>query len=319
MNNLLIGAAVLAVVAFLEGVYYTFVFIKERHKEDLRRRLQALGTSDAGSHSLLRRGRLAASPFLDGLLSGVPVLQRLATLIEQSQQGGTVASLLTLSAGAAVIGGAGGAFLRGPALGVLLFAAGAVGPTLRLYIIRERRSAKLSQQLPAALDMMARSLRAGHTLPSAFRLVATEMAAPINLEFARAYEEQNLGVSFERAVLQMTARAPSNRDLKIFAVSVIVQKETGGNLVEILEKLAETIRGRYQFYGKVAALAAEGRLSGLVLGGLPGATAMILMVTRPDYLVTLVSTPLGRMILGYGVTSWLVGMLWLRQMAKVEL
>ena len=145
------------------------------------------------------------------------------------------------------------------------------------------------------------------------------MPGPINFEFARACEHLNLGASFDHAVQEMTARIPRNNDLKIFAVSVVVQRETGGNLVELLEKLAQTIRGRFQFYGKVTALTAEGRLSGLVLGGVPIITATFLSVLNPDYISQLVTEPLGRMILAYVVVSWLIGLTWLRQMGKVEI
>jgi tight adherence protein B len=319
MNNLLIGAAVLAVVAFIEGLYYAVSFVSERHDEDLRRRLRALGGRDEAGHSLLRPGRLALNPTLDALLGGVPALQRLATLIEQAQLGGTVASLLGMSLLAALAGAVVGLVLGAPLLAILLAVAGAAVPTMRLYVVRERRSRKLSQQLPNGLDMMARSLRAGHTLPGAFQLVATEMPAPINIEFARAYEAQNLGASFERAVLQMTARTPSNRDLRIFAVSVIIQKETGGNLVEILEQLAETIRSRFRFYGKLSVLAAEGRLAGIVLGALPVVTGLGLLALKPDYVTGLVTTPIGRIFFGYAIVTWLFGLLWLQRMGKVEL
>jgi tight adherence protein B len=319
MNNLLMGAAALAVVALFEGLYYALAFLSERKKEDLRRRLHALGGTERDRLSVLRAGRLSSNPTLDGVLASFPALERLGALIDEAQVGGTVAGLLAFSTAAALIGGVAGLFLRGPAIGALLFCVGAAAPTARLYLARESRSRKLSQQLPSALDMMARSLRAGHALTSAFKLVATEMPGPINLEFARAYEEQNLGLSFEHAVLQMTVRAHNNRDMKIFAVSVIVQKETGGNLVEILEKLAETIRSRYQFYGKLAALSAEGKLSGIVLGGLPIVIALMLMAVNHDYLLPLVTSPMGRAIVGYAIISWVFGLIWLRQMGKVEL
>ena len=319
MNNLLIGAAALAVVALFEGLYYALTFLSERRREDLRRRLRTLGGTDQGRLSVLRAGRLASNATLDGVLAGIPALQRLGTLIDEAQVGGTVAGLLAVSTAAALIGGFAGLVLRGPAMGALFFGVGAAAPTVRLYLARQSRSRKISEQLPSALDMMARSLRAGHALTSAFKLVATEMPGPINFEFARAHEEQNLGMSFEHAVLQMTARAHKNRDIKIFAVSVIVQKETGGNLVEILEKLAETIRGRYQFYGKLSALSAEGKLSGLVLGALPIVIALMLMMVNHDYLLPLVNSPMGRVIVGYAITSWVFGLIWLRQMGKVEL
>jgi tight adherence protein B len=319
MKHLLIGVVALAVVALVEGIVHTINFFSERRREELRRRLQALGDGGGGGPSLLRRGRVSAIPFFDDLLRGIPLLERLETLLDQTQSGSTVVRLLVVSAVAAVAGGFVGLATRTPVLGVLLVAAGALGPTLRLYSLRERRSRKISEQLPSALDMMARSLRAGHALTSAFKLVATEMPSPINLEFARAYEEQNLGMSFERAVVQMTSRAPGNRDLKIFAVSVIVQKETGGNLVEILEKIADTIRQRYQFYGKLAALSAEGMISGVVLGVLPVATGLLMAIVNPSYSGILFSTQQGRFFLTYAVLSWMVGLIWLRQMGKVEL
>ena len=117
---------------------------------------------------------------------------------------------------------------------------------------RGQRSRRLSEQLPDALEMMARSLRAGHALSSAFKMVATEMPTPVSIEFGRAFEAQELGMPFEKAVGDMTRRAPDNQDLKIFALSVIVQKETGGNLVEIIEKIADTVRNRVQVPGQAA-------------------------------------------------------------------
>jgi tight adherence protein B len=319
MKQFLIGLGALAVVALLEGLFHTLGFFAERRREELRRRLQTLGAGEAGGLSLLRQGKLASLPFLDDLLRGVPILERLETLLDQAQLTITVAQLITYSALAAAAGGLLG-FLAARMMGALALAMlGALAPLLVVSSIRSKRARKLSEQLPDALDMMARSLQAGHALTSAFKLVASEMPSPIAVEFGRAFEEQNLGVSFERAVLQMTARAPQNPDLKIFAVSVIVQKETGGNLVEILEKIAETIRARYRFQGKVRGLTAEGRVSGLVLGILPIGTALLMSIINPKYLAPLVASPLGRNILLYAVISWIVGLFWLRQMAKVDL
>jgi len=318
MNNILIGAAALAMVALVEGLYYGLKFLSERQREDLERRLQAVGSGSEAWPTLLRAGRLSSNPVLGGLLEGMPLLDRMAALLEQAQVGGTVATQLLFSALLALAGAAAGLALRSPVMGALLFVVGGAIPTLRLFVARTRRSRKMSEQLPSALDMMARSLRAGHSLNSAFKLVAVEMPGPINLEFARAYEEQNLGVSFYRAVEQMTKRVPGNSDLNIFAVSVVVQKETGGNLVEMLEKLADTIRARYQFYGKLAALTAESQMSGYVLGALPIATALFLMFVNFQYVAVLVTNPMGRVILTYTMISWFVGLVWLRQMGKVE-
>jgi tight adherence protein B len=182
-----------------------------------------------------------------------PATARVEALLEQAEVRITVARLLAISGIALLVGGLLGLLSNiGILMSLVLGPLGAILPFGYVAFMRRRRSNKLSEQLPDALDMMARSLRAGHALASSFKLVSSEMPSPINTEFARAFEEQNLGMPFERAVAQMTKRAPANRDLKIFAVSVIVQKETGGNLVEIIEKIAETIRARYRFYGKLA-------------------------------------------------------------------
>jgi tight adherence protein B len=207
----------------------------------------------------------------------------------------------------------------GPLLSLVLVPIGVVAPFMLVLFARERRSKKLSEQLPDALDMMARSLRAGHALASSFKMVANEMPQPINVEFARAFEEQNLGMPFDRAVAQMTKRAPGNRDLKIFAVSVIVQKETGGNLVEIIEKIADTIRARYRFFGRLQTLTAEGRMSSYILGALPIMTGLFIGFTNLPYVSLLFSEKLGNMILIYAFVSWLVGFLWMNRMAKVTL
>ena len=319
MKNVLIALGALAVVALVEGLFHTLRFFSERKKEELRRRLQAVGAGESAGLSLLRKGKMSGVPFVDDLLRGMPVLERLELLLDQAQVAMTVAQLITYSVLAALAGGTVAVLFLGPMMAVPLLLVGLMIPTFVVYGIRESRSRKLSEQLPDALDMMARSLKAGHALSSAFKLVASEMPTPVNVEFGRAFEEQNLGMSFEKAVLQMTARAPSNQDLKIFAVSVIVQKETGGNLVEILEKIAETIRARYRFYGKLDALTAEGKVSGIVLAALPIVTSLVLLYLNPAYMTQLFTTEFGQKCLIYGAISWFVGIIWLRQMAKVDL
>lgn len=317
MTNLFIGVAAIAVVALFEGLYYAFAFISQKRHEDLQRRLRPGGGDDPQA-SLLRSRRLAANPLLESFLDGLPFVDSLVNLLDQAQVDGTVARQLGFSAFFALAGGVGGVLLGSLPAAVIFFFLGGSLPTMRLLMARSRCNRLISEQLPHALDMMARSLRAGHALPNAFKLVAAEMPGPINFEFARAAEQLNLGASFDHAVQEMTARVPRNSDLKIFAVSVLVQRETGGNLVEILEKLAQTIRGRFQFYGKVSALTAEGRLSGIVLGGVPIVTAAVLSFLNPAYISQLVTEPLGRLILAYVISSWAFGIFWLRQMGKVE-
>lgn len=318
MKEILIGLAAVAVVALLEGLGHTLRFFQDKQGEELRRRLQSLGGVESAGITLLRQGKLAANSFIDSILRGIPLAERLELLIEQAQVDITVARLMTYSLVAGVFGTALGILMLGPALAPMMSAIGLVTPVFVVYVLRQQRSTKLSEQLPDALDMMSRSLRAGHALPSSFKLVATEMPAPVSIEFGRAFEEQNLGLPFERAVVQMTRRAPTNGDLKLFAVSVIIQKETGGNLVEIIEKIAETIRSRYRFYGKLKALTAEARVSAWVIGALPFVAGMATFVVNPEYMSQLFTKPMGKMFLAYSVCSWAFGVFLLRKTAQVD-
>jgi tight adherence protein B len=318
VKQVLFGLAAVAVVALIEGLFHTYRFFEDKQGEELRRRLRSLGGTESAGLSLLRQGRLAANGAIDALLRGIPLAERLELLIEQAQVDITVARLMTFSCVGGVFGAALGVLLSGLAAAPLLGAVGFLAPVGVVWMIRGQRSLKLSEQLPDALDMMARSLRAGHALPSAFKLVASEMPPPVSIDFGRAFEEQNLGIPFERAVAQMTRRAPTNRDLKIFAVSVIIQKETGGNLVEIIEKIAETIRARYRFYGRLRALTAEGRLSAVVIGVLPFLAGLAATLLNREYMRGLYEKPMGRLFLIHAVVSWVVGVLWLRSMARVE-
>lgn len=318
MRTILIVVVSFAAIVLAEAVVSTARFISDRRAEELRRRLQSLGGGTQVELGLLREGKLSRNRVLDDLLRGWSLSRHLDELLEQAEMGITVGRLLGYSALCAIVAFAIGLLIgAGPILALCFVPVGLPVPYAFVLMARERRSRKLTEQLPDALDMMARSLRAGHALGSAFKMVAGEMAPPISVEFARAFEEQNLGLPFEKAVAQMTKRAPSNRDLKIFAVSVIVQKETGGNLVEIIEKIAETVRQRYRFYGKLNTLTAEGRMSSYILGALPILTSLFIAAVNGPYARLLVTEKLGNMILGYAIVSWLFGFLWMRRMAKV--
>jgi tight adherence protein B len=320
MRELLALLAALTFVALLEGVRQLLRYSAEKKKDELRRRLRAIADPTASDEPLLRAGRIARNPALAAFLRKLPTTPRLERLVEQADSQFTVAQITAWS----VLASAGGFVLAswmqlGSGLGAI-FAVGALGlPTLFLLVAREHRSQRLSEQLPEALDMMARSLRAGHAFTSAFEVVASEMPEPVAVEFARAFESQRLGLPVEQAIVQMTERAPGNRDIKLFAVSAVIQKETGGNLAEILGGIAETIRARYRFYGKLRALTAEGRASGLILGSLPIIMAILLRIANPSYMSRLVTDPLGHMFVLFAVLSWGFGVIWLYRLTKVDL
>jgi len=321
MKFILIGVVGLTAVVLLEALVYTLRFLADRRKDELKRRLSALGSGVGGAQTMgvLRMGKLAVNPAIDAMLRSLKVSARLEGLLEQTELEITVAQLLAyMGIGAmvglalAILGSGGLTFVVLPLLFGLM-------PLFFVMWKRNQRTTKLSQQLPDALEMMARSLRAGHALSSSFKMVATEMPTPVSIEFARAFEAQELGMPFEKAVADMTRRAPDNQDLKIFALSVIVQKETGGNLVEIIEKIADTVRGREKFQGKLRGLTAEGRMSSYILGALPFVSLLFMVVGNREYLMPMFEERVGHFVLGYGIFSWTIGFLWMRKMIKVKM
>jgi tight adherence protein B len=154
------------------------------------------------------------------------------------------------------------------------------------------RLKKFASQLPDALELVARALRAGHSLGAGMHVVAEEMPSPIAEEFGRVYEEQNLGIPIEDALRTMCERVP-NLDLRFFVTSVAIQRQTGGDLAEILDKIGYVIRERYRILGQVKALTAEGRLSGIVLIALPFGLFLMMLHIKPDYISLLWTDPLG--------------------------
>ncbi len=318
MRTVVIIVLSIALVAGLEAAYYGVRFVLRRKSEELRRRLQAVGKGE--DNTLLRKGRFAANPALDSWLRTIALARRAERLLESADSRLDVARLCAYSCAIAAAALGVSIALRFAFLPMLVLVAVAVAlPTLLLTVTADRRGRKLSEQLPEALDMMSRSLRAGHATSVAFQMVATEMPEPVSVEFGRAFEEQRLGLPLEQAIVHMTERAPKNRDLKIFAVSVVIQKETGGNLAELLSGLAETIRARYRFQGKLRALTAEGRASGVALALIPVAFVVALQVLNPTYFQPLVEQPVGHTIILYTILAWVGGLVWLHRLTKVDL
>jgi tight adherence protein B len=318
-TNVVIIVTAVAVLLAAEAIYYLALYLGQRQRVELHRRLRFIADPGATA-SLLRERRISRIPAIDRLLRPIPAARRLEKLLLQTDLTWTVATVIALSV---LFAGGLTALLmlvlqKNPLLGLIGVPLGLAVPPLLVYNARARRSQKLSEQLPDALDMMVRSLRAGHGISSGFKLVAQEMAPPIAVEFGRCFEEQNLGVEFREAVRHMTERVPDNLDLKIFAVSVVIQHETGGNLVEILEQIADTIRERFKFYGKLRALTAEGKISGYILGALPFVCLLVVALARPFYLIPLVADPIGRGLVVFGLVSWGLGALLMRALIRVE-
>jgi tight adherence protein B len=316
MSSVIFLAVVVVAFAAAEAVYHFARSLGEAKNEALKRRLRAVGSLGGGVH-ILRRRRLARSQTLHELLAGFESMRRLEKLLDHTDLEVSVAEVAGYSCALLLIGLGVGVVVHRGLVALVLAVVGAVAPLLVIIHARNQRARRVSEQLPEALEMMARAIEAGHALPSAFKLVAQHCPAPVAVEFAKAYEQQSLGLSFEQSVLNMTERVPSNRDLKRFAVSVMIEKEMGGNLVGALTAIADTMRERFELYSKLRALSAEGRLSGWILGVLPPVVAFVIYLTNRAYLAEL-GSGIGRFILAGGVTAWVLGLVWIRKLAQVD-
>ncbi|MGI9458283.1 MAG: type II secretion system F family protein [Aeoliella sp.] len=243
----------------------------------------------------------------------------LPLLFEQADVNMTVGKFLLIVAGSA------GAGIALPTLGgmpvkfaPIIAATFCFLPFMWLFMKRKRRLKKFAAQLPEALELVARALRAGHSLAAGFNLVGQEMSAPIATEFNRTFEEQNLGMPLEEALENLCNRIP-NLDLKFFATAVILQRQTGGDLAEILDKIGRLIRERFKIWGQVQALTGEGRLSGIVLLALPPALFVTVYKMNPDYLMLLFTDDLGKKMLAGGLIMQLLGAIVIRKIVNIRI
>ena len=190
-------------------------------------------------------------------------------------------------------------------------------PFLWLYNKRRVRLKKFSAQLSDGLELVARALRAGHSLAAGMHVVAEEMPTPIADEFGRVFEEQNLGIPIEDSLKSMCERVP-NLDLRFFVTSVGIQRQTGGDLAEILDKIGYVIRERFRILGQVKALTAEGRLSGVVLIALPFGLFAFMLNLKPDYVESLWTTELGKKMSVFAIIAQIVGVLVIRKIVNIK-
>lgn len=204
-------------------------------------------------------------------------------------------------------------YLTAPLVGVLLFFL----PFLWVITKRKKRINKFNAQLPEALEMLSRSLRAGHSLGAGFGLISDEMQDPLAREFGRCYDEQNLGISLEQSIEAMTLRIP-NLDLRFFATAVSLQHQTGGDLAEILDKIGRLVRARYRLAGQIQALTGEGRLSGIVLLALPPGLFIMMLVLNKEYVMKLFTDPMGQWMLGGAIVMQLLGALVIKKIIDIR-
>lgn len=304
----------LGVVLLMEGAYllWTDTMNPEVKRVQKRLRLLSIGEHGESDISLLKERVLSHHPVLHQFLARLSVFHQLDRLLLQAGSRMTVAHLLAVSLLSALGFFLVGAVLRLPATSQLLIGVvGAVLPALRLPWLRARRLHQIGMQLPDALDLISRALRAGHGFSAALAMVGNEAREPIASEFRTTFDEINFGLSTQNALSNLATRVPC-ADLRYFVVAVTIQLETGGNLAQLLTMLANLIRDRFKLFGKIRVLAAEGKLSAYILTALPFLLALAIHLVNPGYLDVLLSDPLGiRLVVGAlalmalgGVVMW---------------
>jgi tight adherence protein B len=315
---LIVGAVFVGVFALIVGVA---VFFRDQSVSQMEGRLSALTKgekSDPSSLSEIAQMLAREKAGKTALEAVVANWFNLTLLFDQAEVTMTVATFVATCAGlgfgSALLVVMGGlnvviAPLAGIAFGSL--------PFFWLLFRRKRRLAKFASQLPEALELVARALRAGHSLAAGFHLVSQESSDPIASEFGRVFEEQNLGIPFEEALNNLVERVP-NLDLKFFVTAVILQRQTGGDLAEILDKIGRLIRERFAIWGQVQALTGEGRLSGIVLLALPPLLFITVYRMNPEYLSLLFTDELGKKMLIGGIVMQLLGALAIRKIVNIR-
>lgn len=271
-----------------------------------------------GAPQLVKTARKGPLPALDKLASGTAHGSALAHWIEQSGARVSISAILMMALGCgALLAFVVGAITRAPwglPVGATL---GFAAPFLVLKMKRRRRLNAFEEKFPEALDLISRALKAGHAFATGLKMVADEVPEPIGPEFRKTFDEQNFGLPLKDALDNLTTRIPI-LDVRFFATAVMIQRETGGNLSEILENLAHVVRERFKILRQVRVYTAHGRLTGYVLLGLPAFLGVALMFINPDHMNLLFREPLGQKMLMAAIVMQMFGYMWIQKVIKIE-
>ncbi|MGK5063700.1 type II secretion system F family protein [Janthinobacterium sp. LB3P112] len=325
MDLVFYGFAVLlfaACILMVEGAWLWWSGTHGSAARRINRRLRlmaARGEADGERVSILKQRRYARAPGLERWLRRLPQAARLDHLLLQSGLSWSVAQFL---------GGAGALLLAAllwlaiwpmplPGALLLLGLAGG-GPCMVVLRARAARLKKFEAQLPEAADFLARALRAGHSFSNVLQMVGDELNEPISGEFKMAHEEINYGVPMNEALQNLAARIPLT-DLRYLVIAVLVQRESGGNLAEVLVSIARIIRARLKLLGQVRVLSAEGRMSAWVLGLMPVVMIGVMALVNPQYIRLLWTDPSGIKLLWYAAGMVALGVVWMRNVIRIRI
>ncbi|MGK6305989.1 type II secretion system F family protein [Variovorax sp. DT-64] len=319
---LVISALVfVAVLLLLEGLYLLWRNYKGPEARKIEERLRTLSASvdKTAQAQFLKERMLSEVPALERLLLSIPRAHALDRFVLQAGLQWTVSRLLLSCAAIAVI-----TFFvvtqvlhQAPLLGLAAGVPMGIAPLFYVQYKRSRRLARVQQQLPEAIDLVTRALRAGHSFASGLQMIGEEMAEPIASEFRMVADEVNFGVSLQQALTNLSERIPLT-DLRYFVVAVMIQRDSGGNLTEVLSNLSRLIRERLKLLGKVRVLSSEGRLSGWILVVMPFALAAVMNLLNPKFMSVLWTDPIGIAIVKYLLGLMAFGVLIMRKIVRIR-
>lgn len=305
----------------LEAFYYWWAARYGAEATRLRHRIESIASHDLDRYSyqgiLKNRYAEQASPFNRFLLN-LPFANKIDELLVQSGELWTIKKFFSLSGLSALVAIV-IAFILNLNWSFLLVIVLLASLLPLFYLIRakNKRFKKFEEQLPEAIDSICRSLKAGHAFNSAFSLVGEEFPDPIAAEFRITMEENNLGININDAMTNLVKRVPIT-DLSFFVIAVTIQRETGGNLAEILGNISQVIRERFKLFRHVKVLSAEGRFSAVILGSMPFAMVAFLSFANPEYATLLFHTPDGQYLLKIASVFMIVAILWMRNIIKIR-
>ncbi|MDL1983402.1 MAG: type II secretion system F family protein [Deltaproteobacteria bacterium] len=319
--KIFIAIIIFAVSIFVtEMIFYAYRTMRNPDRKKIRKRLKTFSSekNKAGLPDILQKKLLSDVPLLNKILLRIPGPQRLNRLLQQANAQYRLGVFILLAIFLALTGFLAGVLITGNyALSIIIAPALAGIPFFYLCQKKKKRMEKFQRQLPEGLELIARSLKAGHSFPSGMKLAADEFDDPLGPEFDETLNEINFGVSVPDALKNLADRIDCP-DLKFFVISVILQRETGGNLAEIIESLAYIIRERFKLYGKIKILAAEGKLSAIILVAIPFLIIIALRFINPDYINTLLSEPAGRIMSGMAAFMMALGILVMKKMVNIK-
>lgn len=316
---LLVIITFLFFLCLVEGIVLWALDPNRRQRRRLQKRLKFLDNLEQrlSQGSLLKAESFRQSPWLRQALKRIRHLEQLQDLLVQADVNWSLTTFLLIIGVFGAVGLSLGFYQQGPLGAAVGFGVGAYLPYWLLKFKKKHRIKKFEKQLPEALDLLARGLKAGHAFASGLQIVAQEMANPLGLEFFRTFKEYNHGMDMNSALLNLCRRVEL-RELRFFATAVMIQRETGGNLVEILEKISALIRERFKLRNQIKALTAEGRLSGLILILMPPVLFLIMLKINPSYTLMLVNHPLGRMMAMTALVFQGLGILAIRKIVNIK-